>query len=277
MDVTSVGYRTDLAVRAAEGSQVIDCGDHILVRTEQNPAYWWGNFLLLRQAPAAGNADAWLARFTEAHPEARHVAFGIDVTDASLVNPEVFATAGLRCERDVVLLASSPHAPPHPNRVARIRPLTGDADWLQAAELRHACSAADTPGEVQEQDFDARRAAARRLLVETGKATWFGTFIGGQLVAQLGIVPAGGRLVRFADVETHPGFRRQGLAGTLVWHAGRYGLDQIAGGTLVIVADPDYPAIGIYESVGFTRAQDQVGFARPPMQRSVAGDSAGSG
>ena len=271
MDITSVGYRTDLAVRATEGSQVIDCGDHILVRTEQNPAYWWGNFILLGQAPSAEQASAWLARFTEVYPEARHVAFGIDVTDANLVNPEAFAVAGLRCEQDVVLLASSLHAPPRPNATARLRPLTGDADWRQAAELRHACSAADAAGEVQDQDFDDRRAAARRLLVDTGRATWFGAFIGERLVAQLGMVPAGDRLMRFADVETHPSFRRQGLAGTLVWHAGRHGLEQIADATLVIVADPDYPAIGIYESVGFTRSQDRVGFARPAAPRVVAG------
>jgi predicted GNAT family acetyltransferase len=64
-------------------------------------------------------------------------------------------------------------------------------------------------------------------------------------------------------VETHPGARRRGLAGTLVWHAGSAA---IAAGTrtLVMVADPDEAAIRVYRSVGFTETESQLGFIRRP-------------
>lgn len=276
MDVVSVGYRSDLAIRVAEGGQITDCGDHLVLRTTQNPAYWWGNFILLGQPPPAGRQDAWLTRFAEIYPAAEHVAFGVDVTAPSAVDPALFASAGLRLEQHVVMTAASLREPPHPNRTARIRHLTGDADWQQAADLRLACSLADEPGEPGETgetpEFTERRTAARRRLAETGKGAWFGAFAGERLVAQLGLVPAGRGLARYQEVETHPGFRWQGLAGTLVWHAGRYGTDELGAATLVIVADPGYAAIRIYSSVGFARAEDQVGFVRSgKAQRAAAG------
>lgn len=43
VNVTSLGYRTDLMIRRMEGSEVTDCRDHIVVRSPAHPAYWWGN------------------------------------------------------------------------------------------------------------------------------------------------------------------------------------------------------------------------------------------
>ncbi len=63
-------------------------------------------------------------------------------------------------------------------------------------------------------------------------------------------------------METHPDFRRLGLAGTLVCRAGRHGLAEPGVSRLVMVADPGYPAIRLYESLGFSRTEDQVGFER---------------
>lgn len=77
-------------------------------------------------------------------------------------------------------------------------------------------------------------------------------------------MPLPGRLARFQDVETHPSSRRQGLAGTLVWHAARYGLAELRATTLVIVAGHGSPASRVYASVGFEPAEDTIGFVRAP-------------
>jgi hypothetical protein len=42
VEVRSLGYRTDLAILALEGSRVTDRGDHLVIRTRGNPNYWWG-------------------------------------------------------------------------------------------------------------------------------------------------------------------------------------------------------------------------------------------
>ena len=80
MRVISLGFRTDLALRALEGSQVADRGDYLAIRSPDNPDHWWGNFILLGQAPGPGTGGAWLARFAAEFPAAQHVAIGVDTT-----------------------------------------------------------------------------------------------------------------------------------------------------------------------------------------------------
>ena len=78
MDVTSLGFRTDLALLERAGSTIDDRGDHLVVRTPSNPTFYWGNFLLLDHVPAADRVEEWLERFVAAFPEARHRALGFD-------------------------------------------------------------------------------------------------------------------------------------------------------------------------------------------------------
>jgi len=73
----------------------------------------------------------------------------------------------------------------------------------------------------------------------------------------------GSGIARFQDVDTHPDHRNKGLAGTLVYRASQYALDEMAAQTLVIVADPAGPAIRIYRSLGFGDAETQVQLQRP--------------
>jgi ribosomal protein S18 acetylase RimI-like enzyme len=265
MRVRSLGYQTDLAVRLAEGSTVTDRGDHIVVRTDQNPRYWWGNFILLARAPRGSEIAGWLDRFARTFPAARHRTFGVDVTRAAEVDEAVFTAAGLAADRGIVLTAAGVREPPRLHPGAAIRPLAGADDWRQACELRAACSAADDQAaSPEDHQFIELRTIARRQLAEARRATWFGAFTCGRLVAQLGLVPLPGRLARFQDVETHPSFRRQGLAGTLVWHAATYGVDELRATRLVIVAEHGSAATRIYASVGFQPAEDTIGFVRAP-------------
>ena len=83
-------------------------------------------------------------------------------------------------------------------------------------------------------------------------------------MAQLGVFSDGSGIARYQNVETHPASRRHGLAGTLVWQAGRWTLDQLGARTLVIVADPGAGAIRVYRSVGFAGTESQIGFQRAP-------------
>jgi GNAT superfamily N-acetyltransferase len=247
-------------VRLLEGSRVDDRGDYLAVRSPHNPTYWWGNFLLLAAPPEPGQADAWLETFAAEFPEAKHVALGIDVTEISAVDVGALAAAGLRLERSAVLTATAVHKPPHPNAGATYRELAGDDDWRQAADLRAVLSEGE-PG--SEPAFLAARIASERALTEAGHGSWFGAFVDGKLVAHLGLVTDGSGIARYQNVETHPGWRRQGLAGTLVWHAGQHGLKNLAS-TLVMAADPQYVAIRVYRSVGFVDAETQIGFERQP-------------
>ena len=257
----SLGYRTDLMIRSLEGSQVDDRGDYLVIRTPGNPSYWWGNFLLLESPPRPGETGSWLETFSAEFPQARHVAMGMDVTGTSDVSTTEMLSYGMHLEQTAVLTAVEVHEPPHLNRTAEIRALAGDSDWRQAAELRATVNEGE-PG--AEPTFLQARIQAERALTEAGHGTWFGAFLDGELVAQLGLVSDGSGLARYQNVETHPQARRRGLAGTLVWHAGQHGLRDRAATTLVMLADPRDVAIRIYRSVGFAVAETQLGFGRPP-------------
>jgi len=180
-----------VALRVLEGAEVIDRGDHLVVRSLDNPGFWWGNFLLLGAMPEAGTAGPWLARFAAEFPAARHVALAVDTTDEAAVIPGEFAAAGLEPQHGTVLTCAAVRPPPHRNGDAEIRPLASDADWQQSFELGVRCF-----GDDGAQEYLKRRAAARRRLTRAGGGAWFGAFSGGRLLAQLGVCDAGRRFAR---------------------------------------------------------------------------------
>lgn len=246
-------------VRLLEGSLVEDRGDYLAVRSPHSPSYWWGNFLLLAAPPQRGDAATWVAMFAAEFPDAAHVAIGIDVTEVSAVDVDGLTAEGLRLQQSAVLTAQQLHEPPHPNRAAVIRELSGDEDWRQAADLRAVVNAGE-PG--SEPAFLRGRIAAERGVTEAGHGSWFGAFLDRTLVAQLGLVTDGSGIARYQNVEVHPAARRHGLAGTLVWHAGQQVLDNHRASTLVMVAAPHDVAIRVYRSVGFADAEAQLAFER---------------
>jgi ribosomal protein S18 acetylase RimI-like enzyme len=260
--VTSLGYRTDLMMRGLEGSTIDDQGDYLIVSSPGNPDFWWGNFLLIPESALRGDAGVWLSRFAAAFPGAKHVALGVDGTKGYTGQPAGYAAAGLSLERSTVLSATSLREPPHLNPAAEYRPLDGDADWQQSAELRLACNPVSEA--AGGETFDRRRVQDARRIAEAGHGATFGAFLGGRLVAQLGLYSDGSGNGRYQNVETHPAARRQGLAGSLVYHAGQYGLSVLGARILVIVADPGYSAIRIYRSAGFADLETQLALQRGP-------------
>jgi len=262
----SLGFRTDLALRVLEGSELTDHPDCVVVRSPANPAFRWGNFLLLRGWPRAGETLDWMERFKKEFPAADYVALGVDVTSAAGAagaDPAAEAElrdAGFSTDVATVLAATAVRRPPHVNRAADCRPLASDDDWRQANELAITCF----PGGPAEREFMSLRTAARRHLAGTRNGAWFGAFLDNQLVAQLGVfaAPARDGIVRFQDVQTHPAARRQGLAGSLVFTAASYATGVLGARSQVIVADPAGEAISLYRSMGFTDREQQVSLER---------------
>ncbi len=125
MDISSLAFRTDLAMLEHSGSLVEDRGTHLVVRTPDNPSYWWGNFLLLATAPAdtPTRPQAWLATFEAEFPEARHRTFGVDGRDGGRDDLAPFTELGFEPDVSSVMTATAVHEPPRPNTDATYRPL----------------------------------------------------------------------------------------------------------------------------------------------------------
>ncbi len=131
----SLAFATDVAIRSMEGATVSPRDGYLVVRTPDNPSFWWGNFLLLAEPPEPGSAGRWLARFAAEFPGARHVALGVDTADGAVVVPDDFIDAGLEPERCVALTATGLREPRHVNREVQIRPLGSGDDWQQTVDL----------------------------------------------------------------------------------------------------------------------------------------------
>jgi ribosomal protein S18 acetylase RimI-like enzyme len=263
MKVVSLGYRTDLFLLGLGGSEIEDRGDHLLVRSPHNPTHWWGNFLLLAEVPDPERTTVWLERFADSFPQARHVALGFDGAHGSIADLASFATLGLNSEAQTVMTATEVHEPARWNGDATYRSLASDDDWEQSVELRVRCH--DRPSDVAaHRAFATASAHTNRQLVEAGHGRWFGAFVEGRLVSQMGLFSAGPGLARFQSVETDPFYRRRGLAGSLLYRVSRYGFSELGVRMLVMVADPDYFAIDLYRAVGFDATETQMQVERAP-------------
>jgi ribosomal protein S18 acetylase RimI-like enzyme len=97
---------------------------------------------------------------------------------------------------------------------------------------------------------------------DAGLGQFLGAFRGGELVAALGIVSDGAATARYQNVMTHPDHRRQGLAGHLVAAAAAEANRRWSADRLVIAADPDGPAVGLYRRLGFQDTEFEVQLAR---------------
>jgi len=249
-DVRSLGFRTDVMLRRMAGADIEERTGYLVVRTPANPAFWWGNFILFADRPIGTDA---LSVFAAEFPDAAHVAIGVDSTDGIL--GDTLSGLGLTAEVNSVLTAHHLR-PPSPGPT--VRPLSSDDDWSQAVELRLACYyEAPTPDQRQ---FTELQVLEARRLCEAGHGTWYGAFIEGRMRSGAGLFREGD-LARFQSVETHPDFRRQGLASAVLGHAAR---QEPGAPTLVIVADPDDQAIRLYRALGFVEAEHQVQLYRAP-------------
>ncbi|WP_280152530.1 GNAT family N-acetyltransferase [Piscinibacter sp. XHJ-5] len=271
IDQLSLGWRTDLIFPRFD-AHVIERSDHWLIRTPHNPTYWWGNFLLYPRAPREGDAHAWLAAFDEeiasVQPQSRHIAIGVDAA-APFELPPDFAAAGLcACETTVLSLRAG-----RLRTTAKVLPA-----GLVARPLRLA---AESPLAIEQQvasDDDGHEPVGYRVFRERQMQRyaamelarlghWFGVLArtpqGQAMTAGCGLF-RDGTLGRFQYVSTHPAWRRRGLCTALVHAVCRHGFEAMGLDTLVIAADPDDVAIGIYESLGFERTASAWQLERRP-------------
>jgi len=262
--IQSLGYRTDVMVRRLSGSVVEEHGAYIVVRTPASPEFWWGNFLLMPAAPSLSDAEQWESWFVAEFPGADHRAFGLDTTDGNTGDPAAMTALGVSARVNAVMSAAALREPDPPDLALRA---FDDPDWAQLEVLRstvYATPDSDPAEGGAEAALVAQQVAASQELVARGSGEWLGAFDHGLLVAALGIVSDRSGVARYQAVETHPDYRRRGLARRLVYDAAVLAAERFDARELVIVADPEDHALTLYESLGFVTVELQVEIVRPP-------------
>ena len=156
------GWATDLAVLELTGSNLDDRGDHLVVRTPDNPGFHWGNFVLVTDPSTADDAERWVRTFAAAHPAATWTAVGLVAAPA---DPSQWQALGMALDVDEALTTRArPVATQLPDGYV-VAPFDRDA-WAQSVERAVADNAWEDP--VTFRAFAERRAAAWRLLTAGG-------------------------------------------------------------------------------------------------------------
>jgi ribosomal protein S18 acetylase RimI-like enzyme len=243
----------------------------LFVRSPSNPAYYWGNLLLFDDPPVPGDAPRWEALFDEAfgdEPRVRHRTFAWDRTDGvSGAAHEEFAGRGYRVEESVGLVADAHQLLPHPREnsdvvVQALDPAVGADEELWDAIVEVQVAGADEHGheEVAHRAFTRARLDDQRALFRAGRGAWYVAIdpASGEVAASCGVVVTAGR-GRFQAVDTALVHRRRGISSRLVIEAARRANEDYGAERFVIVADADYHALGLYESLGFERAEHVFG------------------
>jgi GNAT superfamily N-acetyltransferase len=252
MPIQSLAARTDMIFHR-QGGVVTPRDNYLVVRTPDNPGYYFGNYLLVR------GDGPWEERFRREfgdEPRVRHVCIVWDEPAGAGALTAPFGARGFNVDENLVLAATAVHMPARANAEAVVRPLTTDEDWETATQIQIDMR---DPKHGLEGYTTYKRAQMRfyRALARKGLGNWWGAFLDGRQAANLGLFWDGAGVGRFQQVVTAKAAQRQGLCARLVHDAAQAAL---AGGDarqLVMVADEHYHAARIYQSVGFRPVEKQ--------------------
>jgi ribosomal protein S18 acetylase RimI-like enzyme len=249
---------------------------YLAVRSPTNPTHYWGNLLVFDDAPGPGDGERWEAVFAAEFadlPRVRHRTFAWDRTDdARGAMDSEFRGRGYDIDLSVGMIASPDEIHPHPRANAEVvvkalDPEPGGDDerhWHQVLELQAAGRDPDS-SETEEAHrvFSRTRQAELRAMFRAGLGAWYVALDGHVVAGSMGIVVTGGR-ARYQAVDTAVSHRRRGICSRLLVDAARHAVATYGATRFVIVADPDYHAAGVYESVGFRPIERVCGVCRPP-------------
>jgi ribosomal protein S18 acetylase RimI-like enzyme len=248
---------------------------YLLVRSPGNPGHWWGNLLLFDRPPGAGDAHRW-ERLFEAEfgdePRVRHRTFAWDRTDGAAGSArEEFLSRGYELDELVGLVAERGQMRAHrrENREVLIRALepapgTDEELWHAVVELQVA-NRDPHHAEQAHRAFARARQDDLRELFRAGYGAWYVAVdpASGDVAGSCGVVVTGER-GRFQAVDTALAYRRRGICSRLVVKAAQCSAAAHGAERFVIVADVGYHALGLYESLGFSRREHVFGVCCPP-------------
>jgi len=182
-----------------------------------------------------------------------------------------FVERGYDLEQSVGLVAHRDELRPHPreNRdvvVHELDPAPGADPVLWDAVVEVQVAGRDPAHDEHEhREFVRARLRSHRELFGAGRGAWYVAIDpgSGDVAGSCGIVVTAGR-GRFQAVDTVEAYRRRGVCSRLVVEAARRAAARHGADRFVIVADPGYHALGLYESLGFRRREHVGGVCRWP-------------
>ena len=275
----SLALTTDLDVLALD-SAITRRPGYLVVCSPSNPRFFWGNLLLFDGPPGVGDRARWEALFDAEFEDSKgveHRAFAWDRIDGEAGTlREEFGARGYTIDESVGLVATPAELRPHPREnpevvIQALDPTPGADEHLwEAVVALQTANREEVHDEESYLAFSQARLRDLRARLLAGRGAWFVALDGpdGPVAASCGVVVTDTR-GRFQTVDTALAYRRRGICSRLVVEAARVSAERYGATQLVIVADANYHALGLYESLGFRRAERVFGtYLRPEVRRS---------
>lgn len=258
MKVKNLGHLTDFIFQKYDG-KIEDKEDYLVIQTDSNPNYFWGNYVLFPDPPKAGDYKKWVRIFKEefTNPSIYHMCFSWDSINGEKGHISEFEKAGFKFEISSVLSTNLVSPPPKLNKELKVQPIYEKSQFAQCIDAQTRGSS-DKKMDLDWNEFYTKSMAKYSHLVSLGVGKWFAAIFNDKIVGSLGIFVEG-EIARYQMVSTDPNFQRRGVCSTLVYESARYAFEHMKVKTLVMVADDNYHAGKIYESVGFKPTAKQAG------------------
>jgi len=248
---SNIGIDTNLFI-ASYGGNVNYTRNYVAVTFPHAKKFYFGNYIVLHGKPSDSDlscAEAWFGKDVGSPPYIQHVAFSWSEHEESggpLPSPgmsgyEYFSESVLTARRSDLDMSR------FEIEGIVIRPFASGEDWSNWLNVQ----AYDSPDFAEVEDYFRFVHAHQRMyksLVDSNQATWWGAFIGEDLVSTAGVVFSG-KHARFQSVYTVPNHRGKGICKALLKAAINDAI--VRAMELVIVADEDYFAFDFYKKLGF--------------------------
>ena len=246
MKLKSLGIKTDLMFFKQNGI-VEDRGDYILVRSPDNPGFFWGNLLIFPNPPEKGDFEKWIDLFKKEFSgvdDIEHMTF--EWGSSRKTNElEKFEKAGFEYDETDVLIAENGIEPEFVNKDIVMKKIVSIEDWRQIIDFQIEVNP-DGYDEEHLRPFTEKRFKDYKSYSDSGLGNWYAAYESNKIVADLGLYSDNG-VSRFQSIKTHESYRKKGIAQTLM----KYAADDIGGDYFVIQAEDDGPAINMYKTIGF--------------------------
>lgn len=186
MIIKSPGLQTDLIYPSHSGL-IIDRGEYLVIKSPKRPNFFWGNYLVMPEAPRVGELDKWRSHYNREFDSASQgfMTFAIDADIDDAAGITAFTAAGFSSKSNVVLTAKEVLPPSKVNSDVVVRELICDEDWAQVVDVHKSDDWYLNPD--SQIPFLNQKVKELRELSSAKLGCRFGAFLGDKLVADLGI------------------------------------------------------------------------------------------
>ena len=261
MKIKSQGFLTDLMFHQ-ERAEIEKHEDYMVIKTPDNPYYFWGNFIFLYNPPRVESIDIFESLFEEKFSSMpiEHIAFTWDYSEKNDQFYNNFQKIGYEIEKTKVLIADYLDVPRKCNQEIQIKQIETADEWNLVFENQIQCRESHFSEDSYRQFLEPKFLNYKKM-IDDKKGYWFGAFLNNLLVADLGLFFEN-QVARYQAVETLPQYRSKGICSTLLYRSSLILLDKVEIKTFVITAAFDYHAARIYQSLGFKESEILVGICK---------------